>query len=87
MPADNKNQLFLFIPVFCTHREQVEQVHVGIDVGRCGLNERQLLKDSIQLLGFGQVDLCFLFVDPVWQRHMNSYEVFQVHTKDGESKA
>lgn len=70
-----------------THREQVEQVCVGIDAGRRGLDERQLLKDGVQLLGFGHVDPCLLFVGPVWQRHMDSYQVFQVHAKNGESEA
>lgn len=72
---------------FCTDRKQVEQVCVGIDVRRCGLDERQFLEDSIQLLGLGQVDPCFLFVNPVWQRHVHGYEVFQVYTQDRESKA
>lgn len=76
-----------FLFSLSTHREQVKQVCVGIDVWRCVLDERQLLKDSIELLGLGQVDPCFLFVNPVWQRHVHGYEVFQVHAEDGESKA
>lgn len=71
----------------CTHCKQVEQVCVGVDVRRRVLDECQLLKDGVQLLGFGEVDTCFLFINPVWKRHMHGYEVFQVHTKDGESKA
>lgn len=75
------------LPSLCTHRKQVEQVCVGIDVRRCGLDQRQLLKDGIKLLGLSQVDACFLFVSPVWQRHVHGYQVLQVHTEDGESKA
>lgn len=71
----------------CTHREQVEQVRVGIDVRRRGLDQRQLLKDGVQLLGLSQVDSCFIFVGPVRQRHVHGYKVFQVYAEDGESKA
>lgn len=77
----------IFKSTFSTHREQVEQVCVGIDVGRCGLDQRQLLKDGIKLLGLSQVDARFLFVSPVRQRHVHGYQVFQVHTEDRESKA
>lgn len=51
--------------VFHTHREQVEQVCVGIDVGRRVLNHGQLLQDGVQLLGLGEIDPGFLFVGPV----------------------
>lgn len=71
----------------CTHCKQVEQICVGIDVGRCVLDHRQLLKNGVQLLGLGEVDPCFLFVSPVWQRHVHSYQVFQVHAEDWESKS
>lgn len=74
------------LSILGTHRQQVEQVCVGIDVRRRSLDERQLLEDSVQLLGLGQIDPRFLFVDPVWQRHVYCYEVFQVHAKDRESK-
>lgn len=47
------------------YREQVEEVHVGVDAGRGALDERQLLEDGVQLLGFGQVDPRLLFVHPV----------------------
>lgn len=80
---------YLFLEILSslgTHRQQVEQVCVGIDVRRCSLDERQLLEDSVQLLGLGQIDPRFLFVDPIWQRHVHCYEVFQVHTQDRESK-
>ncbi len=75
------------LSTLCTHRKQVEQVGVGVDVWRCGLNQRQLLEDGIQLLGLCQVDACFLFVGPVRQRHMHGYQVLEVHAEDGESKA
>lgn len=71
----------------CTHRKQVEQVRVGVDVRRCGLDQRQLLKDGVQLLGLSQVDSRFIFVGPVRQRHVHGYKVFQVYAEDGESKA
>lgn len=45
------------------------------------------MEDGVQLLRFGQVDPHFLLVHPVWQSHMHSYEVFQVHAQDGESKS
>lgn len=71
----------------CTHREQVEQIRVGIDAGRRVLDLRQLSEDGVQLLGLCQVDPCLLFVGPVWQRHMHGYQVFQMHTEDRKSKA
>lgn len=75
------------IHILSTHREQVEQVCVGVDVRWCGLDQRQLLKDGVQLLGLRQVDPRFLFVCPVWQRHVHGYQVFQVHAEYGEAEA
>lgn len=70
-----------------THSQQVQQVRVGVDVRRRVLDERQLLKDGVQLLGFGQVDPSLVFVRPVWQRHVHGYQVLQVHSQDGESES
>lgn len=87
-------QLFLYENTFnahnrpvCTHRQQVEQVCVGVHVGWCDLDQRQLLEDGVQLLGLGQVDPRLLFVGPVLQRHVHGYQVLQVHAEDGEAEA
>lgn len=79
--------LHIHLSSLCTHRKQVQQVCVGIDARRGGLDLRQLLKDGVQLLGLSQVNPRFLFVCPVWQRHVHGYKVFQVHAEDRESKA
>lgn len=69
------------------HREQVDQVRVGVNVGRGVLDERELQKDGVQLLGLAQIDARLLFVGPVRQRHVHGYEVLEVHAQDGESEA
>lgn len=70
-----------------TNREQVQQVCVGVHVGRSDLDQCQLLQDGVQLLGLGEVDPCLLLVGPVGQRHVHGDEVFQVHAQDGEAEA
>ena len=71
----------------CTHNEQVEEIRAGINLRRCALDQRQLLQDGVQLLGLRQVDPALLWVGPVWQGHVDSYKVLQVHTQDGETEA
>ena len=69
-----------------TNQEQVQQVRVGIDAGSRGLDLGQLLQDGIQLLGLGQVHLALLWVGPVRERHVDRYEVLEVHAQDGETE-
>ena len=69
------------------HREQVEKVVPLSDAGRCGLDQCQLLKDAVKLLGLDQVDPALGGVGPFWQGHVHRDQVLQVDAQDGETEA
>lgn len=90
LPTNTHTQRTYIDPGLCpsdTHRQQVDQVGVGIDVGWGVLDESELLQNRMQLLRLGQVHPRLLFVDPIWQRHVHGDEVLEVHAKDGKPEA
>lgn len=78
-------ELLAQTPVPWTHREQVDQIHVGLQVVRGILQGDQFTQGDGELVHFHNVH--FVLLCPVWENDMDGYQVFQVHAKDGDFEA
>ena len=72
-------------PVLGTDREQVDQVHVGLQVVGGILQGDQFTQGDGELVHFHNVH--FVLLRPVWENDVDGYQVFQVHAKDGDFEA
>lgn len=68
------------------HRQQVDQVHVGLHLGHCSLQGHQLVEGHVELMHLHQVHLIAV-MPPVREDHMHCDQVLQVHPQDGGLKA
>lgn len=71
--------------VLFPHREQVQQVFVGLKWWLALVDGQQIADVAVQVLQLSQVDLVNLQV--VRQSFVQRNQIFKVHTQDGNFKA
>lgn len=74
-------------PGACPHREQAEQVRVGLHWWLEAGHHGQLLQDAEQLLHLGPIKSGPGRVQPVRQCQLQGHQVLEVHAQDGEAEA